>query len=102
MCVRAKPNPKLLRAEIAFRSVILGAALALPSYLSYEAFHSFTKYRFLCNLISDSNAYIPGNTSIQLVAGTARPLRHGPKGPVANNRKTYLPIAPSSPMTFRY
>jgi len=30
--------------------VILGAALALPSYLSYEAFHSLTKHRFLCNL----------------------------------------------------
>ena len=33
-----------------FAFVILGAALALPSYLSYEAFYSLTKHRFLCNL----------------------------------------------------
>jgi hypothetical protein len=30
--------------------MILGAALALPRYLSYDALHSFTQYRFLCNL----------------------------------------------------
>src|SRR5438477_12982157 len=89
------------RFKMANTSVILGAALALPSYLSYEAFHSFTKHRFLCNLTSGSNAYIPGNTSIQLVAGTARPLGHGPEGPVADDRKTHLPVAPSSPTTPR-
>src|SRR5436305_10935783 len=79
--------------------VILGAALALPRYLSYEIFHSITKHRFLCNLISSSNAYIPGNTSTQLVAGTARPLGYYPEGSVTNNRKNHFPAAPSSPAT---
>ena len=81
--------------------MILGAALALPSYLSYEAFHSLTKHRFLCNLTSGSNAYIPSNTSLQLVAGTARPPGHGPEGPVADDRKNDLPAASRSPATPR-
>src|SRR2546421_94719 len=81
--------------------VILGAALAQPSYLSYEAFHSLTKHRFLYNLTSGSNAYIPSNTSLQLVAGTARPPGHSPEGPVADNRKNDLPAASRSPATPR-
>ena len=81
--------------------VILGAALALPSYLSYEAFHSLTKHRFLYNLISGNNAYIPSNTSLQLVTGIARPPGHSPKGPVTNNRKNDFPAALRSPATLR-
>jgi hypothetical protein len=77
--------------------VILGAALALPSYLNYEAFHSFTKHRFLCNLTSGSNVYIPSNTSIQQVAETARPPGHGPEGLVADDRKNDLPVTSCSP-----
>src|SRR2546421_10007787 len=91
-----------MSCEPVITTVILGAALALPSYLSYEAFHSFTKHRFLCNLTSGSNAYIPGNILIQLVAGTARRLKHYPKDPVADNRKTHLSIAPNSPTIPRY
>src|SRR5947207_14523192 len=74
-----------------------GAALALPRYIYYAALHSFTKHRFLCNLTSGSNAYIPSNTSIQQVAGTARPPGHGPEGPVADDRKNDLPASPCSP-----
>jgi hypothetical protein len=86
-----RPRPDFPSATHA--GVILGAALALPSYLSHEAFHSFTKYRFLCNLTSGSNAYIPSNTSIQQIAGTARPSGHGPEGPVIDDRKNDLPVA---------
>src|SRR5207237_8723453 len=82
-------------------AVILGAALALPSYLSYEAFHSLTKHRFLYNLISSSNAYIPSNTSLQLITGTARPPAHSPEGPVADNRKNDLPADLRSPASAR-
>src|SRR5437763_3865015 len=73
-----------------YTGVILGAALALPSYLSYEAFHSLTKYRFLYNLIFNSNTYILSNTSLQLITGIARPPGHSPEGPVTNNRKNNL------------
>jgi hypothetical protein len=97
--VLAGPTPFIGRQ---INAVILGAALALPSYISYAAFHSFTKHRFLCNLTSGSNAYIPSNTSIQPVAGTARPPGHGPEGPVADDRKNDLPIALYSPATPRY
>ena len=75
--------------------------MALPRYIYYAALHSFTKHRFLCNLTSGSNAYIPSNTSIQQVAGTARPLGHGLESPVADDRKNDLPTAPSSPATPR-
>jgi len=77
--------------------VILGAALAQPSYISYEIFHSITKHRFLCNIISGSNAFFPGNTSLQYIAGTTRPLGYCPEGPIADDWNNYLPTTSSLP-----
>jgi hypothetical protein len=47
--------------------VILGAALALPSYISYAAFHSFTKHRFLCNLTGPTAVWCQGLSIAQSV-----------------------------------
>src|SRR5207249_3021068 len=73
-----------------------GRNLGAAKLFKLRSLYSFYEHRFFCNLTSSSNAFFPGNTSLQHVAGTARPPGYCSEGPVADDRNNDLTAAARS------
>jgi hypothetical protein len=85
--VRCNVGIDLTSPTTTFYTYDLRRKLGIAKYKLVRSIIYLYEYITFSYFIVSSNAFLPNNISILVVAGTARPLRYSPSGPVTDNQK---------------